>query len=75
MLMEPHLLSNMKRFFIQAIAQFPGFLLNSGLIIYFSIFRNFYSKPSIVLDDLKNSRFYYKNYMNYKSKKKEAICI
>jgi len=64
MLIEPHLLSNMKRFFIQAIAQFPGFLLNLGLIIYLSIFRSFYSKTSIVLTDLKISRFYYKNYKN-----------
>lgn len=74
MLLETHLRSNMERFFIQAIAHFPGFLLNLGLIIYFSIFRNFYSKSSMRSVDLKNSRFYYKNYMNYKSKRKEAIC-
>lgn len=75
MLLEPHLRANMKRFFIQAIAQFPGFLLNFGLIIYFSIFRNFYSNSSMRIVDLKNSQFYYKNNVNYKSNKKEAICI
>jgi len=67
MLVEPHLRSNMKRLFIRMMAQFPGYLLNSGLIIYFSILRSFYSKSRIRLDDLKNSRFYYKNYMNKKS--------
>lgn len=75
MLVQPLLRSNMKRLFIRMIAQFPGHLLNAGLIIYFSIFRNFYPESSICSVDLKNSRFYYKNYMNYKSKKKEAICI
>ncbi len=67
MLVQPHLRSNMKRLFIRMIAQFPGHLLNAGLIIYFSILRNFHSRSSIYLDDLKNSRFYYKNYMNKKS--------
>ena len=73
--LEPHLRSNMKRIFIQAIAQFPGILLNLALITYLSIFRNFHSRSSIRTDDLKNSRFYYKNFINYKSKKREAICI
>jgi glycosyltransferase involved in cell wall biosynthesis len=63
MLLEPHLRSNMKRFFIRAIAQFPGFLVNLGLIIYFSIFRSFYPKSSMRSVDLKNSRFYYKNWL------------
>jgi glycosyltransferase involved in cell wall biosynthesis len=75
MLLEPHLHSHMERFFIHAIAIFPGFLLNLGLIIYFSVFRNFFPRSSMHAVDLKNSRFYYKNYMNYKSGKKEAICI
>jgi abequosyltransferase len=68
-LVEPNLRSNMKRLIIRMIAQFPGSLLNSGLIIYFSILDNFYSKSRIRLDDLKNSRFYYKNFINYKSEK------
>jgi len=66
MLVESNLRSNMKRLFVWIIAQFPGHLLNLSLFIYFSIFRNFYSKSSIRLDDLKNSRFYYKNHMNKK---------
>ena len=61
MLLEPQLRFNIMRFPIQAIALFPGFLLNLGLIFYFSFFRNWYSKSSVRLDDLKNSRFYYKS--------------
>lgn len=74
-LLTPHMRSHIKRFLAIAIAQFPGFLLNLGLIMYFSIFRNFYSNSSMRIVDLKNSRFYYKNYMNYKNMKKETICI
>lgn len=75
MFLEPHVHSNMKRIVIRAIAQFPGILLNSAIMTYLSIFRNFHSRSSIRSDDLKNSRFYYKNFMNDKSKKREAICI
>lgn len=67
MLLEPRLRINMKRFIIQTLARFPGFLLNMGLIAYFSFFRKFYLKSSMLSVDLKNSRFYYKNCMNCKS--------
>jgi abequosyltransferase len=75
MMVEPHLRSSMERIFMRMIAQLPGLMLNSGLIVYFSIFRNFYTKSGICLDDLKNSRFHYKNYVNFKSKNKENVCI
>jgi abequosyltransferase len=75
MLVEPHLRSSMERLFVRMIAQFPGPLLNTGLIIYFSIFRSFYPKSSMRSVDFKNSRFYFKNLIKYESKKKEAICI
>jgi abequosyltransferase len=74
MLLKPRLRSKMERVFMRAIAQFPGALLNIGFFIYFSLFRNFHPKSGIRSVDLKNSRFYYKNYLNYRSKKKEAIC-
>ena len=74
-LVEPHLRSNMERKFMRMIAQFPGTLLNLGLITYFSIFRSFYPKSSMRSVDFKNSRFYYKNIMNCKSDKKETVCI
>jgi hypothetical protein len=72
-MLEPHLPSTMKRLFIQSIARFPGFLLNLGLLAYFSIFRKFYLKSSMHLVDLKNSRFYYKNCMNCKSEYKYGV--
>jgi len=74
MLVEPYLRSRVKRLFIRMIAQFPGHLLNSGLIIYFTILRSFYPKTSMRSVDLKNSRFYYKNLINYRSEKKETVC-
>lgn len=58
MLVERRLHSRLKRFFISGIARFPGALLNSALVAYFSVIRTFSPKAEMHLVDLKNSRFY-----------------
>lgn len=42
------------------IARFPGYLLNLVFIVYFSIFRSFYSRSDMHLVDLETSNFHYK---------------
>lgn len=63
-LLAPHLCTGMERIYLRIIAQFPGCLLNSALVAYFSVLSCFSSKSTIHLVDLKGSRFYYRNYLS-----------
>lgn len=68
MLVAPNVDSGIERLRMRIISQFPGCLLNLGLIVYFSVFRRIYVKSGMHLVDLKNSRFYYTNYLGFKSR-------
>lgn len=64
MMVVPRTTPGLQRLGMRLIAQLPGLLLNSGLIIYFRVFRGTCPKARIHLVDLVNSRFYYKNYLS-----------
>lgn len=59
--LKPRLSNPIERFVARVIAQVPGFFLNFGLYVYFSI--SHYSNPETRLVDLEASVYYHKRYI------------
>jgi len=61
--LKPRLNSPLSQFTARVISQFPGFFLNFGLYVYFSIFSLYSSHSETHLVDLETSVYYYKRYI------------
>jgi abequosyltransferase len=61
--LKPRLNSPLSQFIARVIAQFPGFILNFGLYLYYSILSLYNSHSETRLVDLETSVYYYKRYI------------
>lgn len=61
--LKPRLVNPIARFVLRFVAQLPGFFLNFGFYLYFSIFRFHYSHSETLLAELENSVYFYKKYL------------